>query len=795
MSNRRNGTNVLWNPLARLLLVLCASACSDSGGSDPVVNRDPSDSGTSRTTDADPAGLDGGLDPNEPNDGGGPTDSGGEVPRRGSGRFSGATEYLLGSGSHRLAELVDVDGDGWKDVIAFDSALDRVVFVPGRPELQFGRARPVIQGLDGLRWGRARRIDGDETIDLAVLQQQATEAKIVFFSGLGDGNFVRESELALPTSAGTFNMVDVNEDGRQDIVYWDRYLQIYWGGDGFDYVDSYAFQSEYEAFHVLYENNVGDCNGDGFKDFIVGQSLMLGGPDEEGNWNVVLEKVLRIDADEAALIDLRGDSRDEMVMVGDSQVTILSCDREDAQRPPSIEFAYSGSVNSNYRRPEKLDTRGDGGSDLLVWNSGLKRLEIFSLEAPDSISILEYFFVESTSVMESLRVDDADKDGLVEIIFQSPQTLVVFDNSESGFETAIPTSPREPFRLGSREFLSIGGAADFDGDMKLDVFAFKESELAFVFKGLGDGSFDPEGVEVFSGNVSVTRDAAIADFDANGEPDIVAVGFPYKVVVATNGSDGDFTISLDLEYDFSEPEPINVASTDIDSDGNADIVIDRRSIVSILLGKGDGTFSESEDFEWRVGRFFFVEDIDQDGRDEVIRADEDFVEVRRWDDALAGLGPATRTEIDDDLSVAGAAIADADGDSIADLVYLAQRNQQMYLVSYLGKRDDTFDVLGIESDDLGPALLLGGSRMKIVDVDGDSAVDIVVASTETISVCFGRGDGTFAPPAESYEFYTSDRTSSGSSKIVVGDANNDGLLDFLGTRETRPGLMTLLQEP
>ena len=85
--------------------------------------------------------------------------------------------------------------------------------------------------------------------------------------------------------------------------------------------------------------------------------------------------------------------------------------------------------------------------------------------------------------------------------------------------------------------------------------------------------------------------------------------------------------------------------------------------------------------------------------------------------------------------------------------------------------------------------------MKIVDVDGDSAVDIVVASTETISVCFGRGDGTFAPPAESYEFYTSDRTSPGSSKIVVGDANNDGLLDFLGTRETRPGLMTLLQEP
>lgn len=115
------------------------------------------------------------------------------------------------------------------------------------------------------------------------------------------------------------------------------------------------------------------------------------------------------------------------------------------------------------------------------------------------------------------------------------------------------------------------------------------------------------------------------------------------------------------------------------------------------------------------------------------------------------------------------AVGDVNHDGIADVVMVAGTNTEVFL----GRGDGTFGAP--KSYDVGT----GSGPVAIADVNGDGNPDLIVVDEncpnsicdDSVSVVLGNGDGTFQDPMVF-------STPPGPAGLVLGDFNNDGLLDI-----------------
>ncbi len=193
------------------------------------------------------------------------------------------------------------------------------------------------------------------------------------------------------------------------------------------------------------------------------------------------------------------------------------------------------------------------------------------------------------------------------------------------------------------------------------------------------------------------------------------------------------------------------------------------SQISVLLGKGDGTFQPpvvTALNETVVGQFVAV-DVNRDGKADLVygtvtESDQAF-QVRM----LLSKGDGTfapPNAIEKGLlpySVLGA--ADLNGDGIADLI-LDDAPGRGFTVMF-GKGDGTFATPTLFSAS-------GTSPVAIADFNGDGKPDVITTDYLSFWIWLNKGDGTFKPPALV--------ASANSSAIttLVGDFNGDGKLDL-----------------
>jgi hypothetical protein len=131
-------------------------------------------------------------------------------------------------------------------------------------------------------------------------------------------------------------------------------------------------------------------------------------------------------------------------------------------------------------------------------------------------------------------------------------------------------------------------AADLNGDGFPDlVTANYSGNTVSVLLGNGDGSFKPQ-VTYSTGPSSVPAAVAVADFNADGVPDLVTADEgSNKVSVLLGKGDGSFQQRIDYATNGSGPRDVAVA--DFNRDGFADVVTADYNIgrVSLLLNAAD----------------------------------------------------------------------------------------------------------------------------------------------------------------------------------------------------------------
>ena len=299
--------------------------------------------------------------------------------------------------------------------------------------------------------------------------------------------------------------------------------------------------------------------------------------------------------------------------------------------------------------------------------------------------------------------------------FNSPGSVsVLLGNGDGTFQahldTAVATYP------------TAMAAGDFNNDGKLDLVVSAAPTSStfgfFTLLGNGEGTFQNTLSQTTS---SVVRSLAVGDFNKDGKLDVAAVIDGTNAVSIFLGK-GDGTFNAPVQYAtgpmVNSPPYHNVLAADFNVDGNLDLAVSTDAGISILLGKGDGTFMPYS----------------------AILAGESLL-----------------------------AIGDFNGDGNPDL---AVASGSMLVSVALGNGMGSFQ----QASGFQLPSILNAESTVAGDFNGDGKTDLAFAnqSTNVVTILLGNGDGTFSSHIE----YESGNVSNDVGFVVPNDFNGDGVLDL-----------------
>lgn len=265
---------------------------------------------------------------------------------------------------------------------------------------------------------------------------------------------------------------------------------------------------------------------------------------------------------------------------------------------------------------------------------------------------------------------------------------------------------------------------------------------------------------------------AVGDFNNDGYPDLVTANYNNGSVSVLLGK-GDGTFGTPQTFTCGS-YPISVAVGDFNQDGKLDVVVGNNNNnkaggnVAIMFGNGDGTLQAPVDYSVQGSPFYVaVADLNGDGLpDFVLAAHGAAVQVY----LNAGGGTfGTAATYNAGSNPQSVAIADFNKDGIPDLA--VPNSQSSNISILLGSGDGKFDPAVNYATGTEPSVVATG------DFNDDGNIDLAVGnySSGSISILFGNGDGTFQTQTT--------MTSPSPSGLVVTDVNGDSQADLVVTNE------------
>jgi len=326
---------------------------------------------------------------------------------------------------------------------------------------------------------------------------------------------------------------------------------------------------------------------------------------------------------------------------------------------------------------------------------------------------------------------------------------------------------------------------NFNGDGQMDFIAsYSEDDggYLYVFLGNGDCTFEPIWSEYYSyplGSITVS------DFDNDGVDDLL-IGEGYgdlsgthlenadSIHVLRGDGDGSF-----IEESILELGNVWVTSGDLDTDGNADLVVSDAGgsggdSVTVTFGNGDLTFGETAryglPYDGIQHTVQIMGDMDQDGYTDLGVLSGSQV----WFLYGSGYGtfePAQIAYFSCGPHYCFLAPGDFNG------------NGTLGFVATGGGITGTADIVftgGPGGYTNADTLTMGGTWLEVEDFDLDTHLDVALAGYAGGHVFPGRGDGTFP------EWFSDSlllELSVGTYAVIAEDFDLDGDLDLVFSEE------------
>jgi hypothetical protein len=413
------------------------------------------------------------------------------------------------------------------------------------------------------------------------------------------------------------------------------------------------------------------------------------------------------------------------------------------------------------------DVNGDGKADLVVANG----CQSSSQCANGAVGVLlgngdgtfqgAMSYPSGGVVASSVAIADVNKDGKADLVVAnqceddtcaSGGVSILLGNGSGNFQLT------QSYATGGVTAVSVV-AGDFNGDRKIDLAVANQCQSngnctgnVGVLLGNGNGTFQAAQSYASGGNQAVSL--VMGDFNADQKTDLVVANQCQSSRSCSIGNvgvllgNGDGTFQPAKSYISGGNKTAAVGVSDLNGDGRADLVLANQcqasgscsdGSVSVLLGKGDGTFQPPQNFP-SDGVFAFS----------------------------VGAG-------------------DWNGDGKTDLAIINQCQTNSSCVGIvtvlLGNGDGTFRV--------PPSYGSGGYNADSVatgDLNSDGKVDLVIASfcqsvgcnggnNGLVELLLGNGDGTFAPGRQ----YATGGF--GTSSVAIADLNGDGKTDVVAANQ------------
>ena len=638
----------------------------------------------------------------------------------------------------------DLDGDGRQDVALVDSTMMSLQLGAGNGALRNPVRYPAGTDVRAITGGD---LNGDSRTDLVTTD---AAGMVRVFLGAGDGTAVAGQVISIANSPRSSAVVDVDADGRLDLVVrtqWEIVAQRGLGDGTFQHLGTYPLNAQPQSLSST-TLTVADMNGDGRADVVTGGSnsvlsVLLG--NANGTFQNPIHTMSIPSRGTLAAVDFDGDTHRDVVVADSSAVTLL---RGNGDGTFGTRTQIGGGLNAFAVLASDLD--GDGNQDVLAVgaDSSFMLLRVmhgngngtFDPNLDYGLNDLPGGAMVVADFNGDTRSDVVIGEGAINPRFQLSVILgapagtfasptlegrtvrfetVAGDFDGSGtldFVATTPNTEQVGIQLAAANGALTAGptvyapadetlAADFNGDAKLDVLRFSGTNAHWL-QGNGNGTLQPP---VTSG-VGLNGRLIAAELNGDGVLDLALASYGnHTLGVAFGNGDGTFDAATTYATGMN---PEVLVSVDLDNDGDRDLVVSSRSTMhSVFLNNGSGSFSPGTSF------------------------------------SSSGLAASFAT-------------GDFNGDGNADLAIATITTS---LTLRLGRGDGTFD----------PYVLIPGgvltADVRAIDVDGDTFLDLVAVGVGTV-VLRGKGNGTFQP-ARVYE--------SGNGKLVVGDFDGDGRTEIV----------------